>query len=59
LRAFSKEIELQAQEKAQEMETIPKPWRQSKRRPRKQLQVTLISKKEIKKENIDNAKGSK
>jgi hypothetical protein len=59
LRAFSKEIELQAQEKAQEMETIPKPWRQFIRRPRKQLQVTLISKKEIKKENIDNAKGSK
>jgi hypothetical protein len=28
LQTFSKEIELQAQEKAQEMETTPKPWRQ-------------------------------
>jgi hypothetical protein len=50
---------LQAQEKAQEMEIFPKPWMQLVGRPQKQLQATLISKKEIKMENINDAKSSK
>jgi hypothetical protein len=44
---------LQAQEKVQEMEIAPKPYRQLVGRPQKQLQATLISKKEIKKENTN------
>jgi hypothetical protein len=52
LQAFSKEIELQAQEKAQEMEIVPKPWRQPIGRPQKQLQATSISGKEIKRRTL-------
>jgi hypothetical protein len=41
------------------METAPKPWRQLVGRPQKQLQATLIFKKEIKKKNTNDAKNSK
>jgi hypothetical protein len=50
---------LQAQEKAQEMKIALKPWRQLVGRQHKQLQASLISIKEIKKENTNDAKNSK
>jgi len=41
------------------MEIALKPWRQLVGRPQKQLQATLISKKEVKKINTNDAKNSK
>jgi hypothetical protein len=41
------------------MEITPQPWRQLVGRPWKQLQATLILKKEIKKKNTDDVKSSK
>jgi hypothetical protein len=53
--ALSKEIQSQIQEK----ETTPPPFKRPIGRPRKPMQTTLISKREIDKETIDDASNPK
>jgi hypothetical protein len=50
-----KEIQSQIQEK----ETTPSPFKKPIKKPRKPMQTTLISKREIKQETIDDASNSK